>query len=68
MTDTPAVQSPCIRVCRLNERNECFGCFRTEQEILGWARLGADERQAVIELAGTRKTNYWEAFASRVAS
>lgn len=55
----PEVRSPCIRVCRLNPRGECFGCFRTSEEILQWARLDPSDRRLVVEQAERRKLAYW---------
>jgi uncharacterized protein len=42
------VPSPCINVCRMDERTGwCEGCHRTIDEIAAWSRLGDDARRAV---------------------
>jgi predicted Fe-S protein YdhL (DUF1289 family) len=35
--------SPCIGICRLDERGYCEGCLRTGDEIARWR--GMDERE-----------------------
>lgn len=43
-----AVPSPCINVCRLDERNlMCTGCLRTLAEIGAWSRLSDAEKLTV---------------------
>jgi predicted Fe-S protein YdhL (DUF1289 family) len=42
------VPSPCINVCRLDERNlMCTGCLRTLAEIGAWSRLSDADKLAV---------------------
>ncbi|HXD05191.1 MAG TPA: DUF1289 domain-containing protein [Burkholderiaceae bacterium] len=42
------VPSPCINVCRMNERTGlCEGCLRTIDEIASWASLSDDARRQV---------------------
>jgi len=44
------IQSPCVSVCMLDEDSGfCTGCWRTRDEIAGWAAAGANERLAVLE-------------------
>jgi uncharacterized protein len=44
----PRAISPCINVCRMDERTGwCEGCLRTLDEIATWSILDADEREAV---------------------
>jgi hypothetical protein len=51
------VPSPCINVCRLDERSGlCAGCLRTLDEIGAWSRLGDADKLAV-----------WAQLESRVA-
>lgn len=40
--------TPCVRVCRLNERQECVGCRRTLDEIARWRDMTDAERAAVM--------------------
>lgn len=49
------VASPCIGVCSLDPVSRtCRGCKRTVSEIAGWASMGNDERQAVLDHLGER--------------
>ncbi|MDR3445788.1 MULTISPECIES: DUF1289 domain-containing protein [Dyella] len=36
--------SPCIGICRLDERGYCEGCLRTGDEIARWRGMGEQER------------------------
>lgn len=47
--------SPCVAICRLDEREICVGCYRTLEEIRRWRDLGASERLAVIAFAADRR-------------
>jgi predicted Fe-S protein YdhL (DUF1289 family) len=43
-----AVPSPCINVCRLDERSgQCAGCLRTLAEIGAWSRMSDADKLAV---------------------
>ncbi|QIH11694.1 MULTISPECIES: DUF1289 domain-containing protein [unclassified Pseudomonas] len=44
---SPAVRSPCISLCRLDEEKICRGCFRHVEDIREW-RSADDERRRVI--------------------
>jgi len=44
---SPAVGSPCISLCRLDEQKVCVGCFRHVEDIREW-RSADDERRRVI--------------------
>ncbi|MFK0312158.1 DUF1289 domain-containing protein [Pseudomonas sp. NPDC090233] len=44
---SPAVPSPCINVCRLNEQRVCTGCQRHVEHIREW-RSADDERRRQI--------------------
>ena len=46
--------SPCISLCRLNDKNICEGCFRTTEEIRNWVYLDDDQRQQIIEACSDR--------------
>ncbi len=51
-----AVPSPCINVCRLDERSgQCVGCLRTLGEIGAWSRMDDAEKLAVWALLATRE-------------
>jgi predicted Fe-S protein YdhL (DUF1289 family) len=50
------IESPCIRVCTLDESGEvCMGCFRSIEEIGLWSQLDDIARARVLELAGRRR-------------
>jgi predicted Fe-S protein YdhL (DUF1289 family) len=40
--------SPCIGICRLDERGLCVGCLRTGDEIARWSGLNDHERLRII--------------------
>ncbi|HAB02799.1 MAG TPA: DUF1289 domain-containing protein [Pseudomonas sp.] len=44
---SPAVASPCISVCRLDEQRVCTGCHRHVEHIREW-RSADDERRRQI--------------------
>lgn len=41
------VASPCRDVCRMGAHGYCEGCFRTLDEIAGWASRSEDDKRAV---------------------
>ncbi|MBP0481651.1 DUF1289 domain-containing protein [Sagittula salina] len=43
------IQSPCVKICVIHPAEHiCTGCFRTIQEISGWARMSHEERAALM--------------------
>ena len=48
MTVEKPLQSPCISVCSLDEKDVCIGCHRSVTEITAWARMDNDQRRAVL--------------------
>ena len=62
-----AVPSPCINVCRMDERSGwCVGCFRTLDEIAAWSRLGNAERSALWQQLPERQ-QLWQRLQPRAA-
>jgi predicted Fe-S protein YdhL (DUF1289 family) len=54
--DAEAVASPCINVCRMNERSGwCEGCCRSLDEIACWSFYSAAEKRAVLAQLPARK-------------
>lgn len=54
----PAPLTPCIGVCRLDERGFCVGCLRTGDEIARWRSLSDPERLRVMrEVLPLRKVD-----------
>jgi predicted Fe-S protein YdhL (DUF1289 family) len=51
------IASPCIGVCRIDERSGlCLGCARTSDEIATWREMPQDRRQLTwAELPARRK-------------
>ncbi len=50
------VTSPCIGICKLDQKSGfCIGCKRTIEEIGRWAMLDDPERQVVIDRLPGRK-------------
>ncbi|HKQ30802.1 MAG TPA: DUF1289 domain-containing protein [Burkholderiales bacterium] len=56
---TKAPPSPCNRHCTLNpDTNICMGCYRTLEEILGWAKYKPQEKQAVLDKLPDRRAEH----------
>ncbi|WP_041265134.1 DUF1289 domain-containing protein [Gemmatimonas aurantiaca] len=49
---TGTAESPCIKVCRLDLEDRCYGCGRTRTEIARWSGMTLDERRAVNRRVG----------------
>lgn len=43
-----AAESPCVKVCVIDDDGLCVGCARTLDEIAGWAAWTAGQRSAVM--------------------
>ena len=49
-TDPIEPASPCVDVCTMDKDiGLCLGCLRTLDEIAGWRRFTAVEKQAVLD-------------------
>ncbi len=47
--------SPCIKLCAVDaETGFCLGCARTLPEIGGWVQMGAERRDAVMQILPKR--------------
>lgn len=43
------IKTPCIKVCVVDgESGLCLGCYRTLQEVAGWARFSDEERERLM--------------------
>lgn len=40
-------QSPCVRICTLNNDSICIGCGRSTQEIKNWVTFSDEEKRNV---------------------
>ncbi|WP_310625676.1 DUF1289 domain-containing protein [Limnohabitans sp.] len=55
--DTPP--SPCISICRMSDDTAyCEGCWRTLDEIAGWAQRTTPDKRVVWQLLGERLAAY----------
>jgi predicted Fe-S protein YdhL (DUF1289 family) len=43
--------SPCVRMCTLNQTDECVGCGRTLEDIMGWTKMSEPQRAACVARA-----------------
>ena len=44
------MKSPCIKLCKLNDRNECIGCGRSLEQIKNWGNYTDKEREDIIRI------------------
>ena len=50
------VATPCVKVCVVDgESGLCLGCYRRLAEVAGWARLGDEERAAIMQELPSRR-------------
>jgi predicted Fe-S protein YdhL (DUF1289 family) len=49
-----SAESPCTKVCKINEHKFCLGCGRSLNEIAGWRTYTAAEKQQVNKAAKQR--------------
>lgn len=52
---SPAVPSPCISTCRLDEHKVCIGCFRHVEDIRQWRSADDQQRRQICEQAQARR-------------
>ncbi|MEL6680507.1 MAG: DUF1289 domain-containing protein, partial [Pseudomonadota bacterium] len=44
-----AIESPCVNICVIHpEARLCIGCYRSMDEISGWASLPPDRRSEIM--------------------
>ncbi|MGO2450978.1 MULTISPECIES: DUF1289 domain-containing protein [Pseudomonas] len=53
---SPAVASPCISTCRLDEHKVCLGCFRHVEDIREWRSADDQRRRVICEQARLRQS------------
>lgn len=51
---SPAVSSPCIKLCIVDDDGLCAGCGRTLDEIGRWSLMSEAERRAIMGVLPTR--------------
>lgn len=56
MRRTPAivVKSPCVNICKM-EDGLCLGCFRTLEEIAGWAAAADTDKRLILAAVAQRR-------------
>ena len=52
---SPAVPSPCISLCRLDEQKVCLGCFRHVEDIRQWRSVDDEQRRQICREARARR-------------
>lgn len=50
------IESPCINICKWNNRGYCLGCFRSRDERFHWLKFSDFQRQKIINLCDKRKS------------
>jgi predicted Fe-S protein YdhL (DUF1289 family) len=50
------IATPCIKICRLDDRGMCVGCRRTAEEITNWLYLTETQRKLIIASLPQRRT------------
>jgi predicted Fe-S protein YdhL (DUF1289 family) len=64
VADSAEIDSPCLRVCKYNDEQHCFGCFRTNVEVRTWNTMTTPERAAVVASLDDRRSRYWDRFTA----
>lgn len=54
---SPAVKSPCISICRLDEAKVCTGCYRHVEDIREWRAATDERRREIVEQSEARRAN-----------
>ncbi|MFF7707389.1 DUF1289 domain-containing protein [Pseudomonas sp. NPDC007930] len=52
---SPAVQSPCVSLCKLDEDRYCLGCLRHVEHIREWRAASDERRREIRALAQARR-------------
>lgn len=50
-----AIQTPCVSICKYNDKNFCVGCKRHSDEITNWINYSNAMRQAIMQDLKDRK-------------
>lgn len=53
---SPAVPSPCISICRLDEDKVCTGCQRHVEDIREWRSATDERRREIVRQADLRRS------------
>jgi len=50
------LKSPCNKICVVDpDQRQCIGCWRTLEEIAGWATMTDEAQRAVLALLEERR-------------
>ena len=49
------IPSPCKRICQMNNKGYCIGCFRSRDERLYWNDFTPFQKQLVVNLCEKRR-------------
>jgi len=59
------IPSPCIKSCQLNSNDICTGCFRSIEEIIGWAGQTNNQKKQIVDRCQQRKLNMTQPIPKR---
>ena len=51
----PAIASPCVSVCALDENDICMGCYRSATEITDWFMASDEDKRAIMRRVAERR-------------
>jgi len=49
------IESPCIRVCCLDENDICLGCYRSIDDVLQWSAVDDTGKLLILEVSEKRR-------------
>ncbi len=49
------IDSPCVNICKWNNKGYCLGCFRSRYERFNWLQFNDFQKQNIINLCAKRK-------------
>lgn len=52
---TATVDSPCVKICVIDDGGLCVGCARTLDEIAGWGTYSQAQRRAIMGALAHRR-------------
>ena len=56
MSEAPnRVQSPCVEICALDDKDMCIGCYRTANEIIEWFSASDERKREILVTVGERR-------------
>jgi predicted Fe-S protein YdhL (DUF1289 family) len=52
----PAIPTPCVRNCCLDENDVCLGCHRSISEIMDWQQASRAEKIEILSRSALRRS------------